>query len=235
MTKRFITFFIAVAISVHIDATRASANPYLKNVDEEVMNPTVRAAIRRVQPACVRLGIGSGVNLSGQGRILTAAHVAERRGELLTATFPDGRSFTAECIAIDDRLDLALCRIVGGADLPWATLAREAPRAGTPVVCIGQPGSKTPEGEPTGYGAFHVSTGKIRGFLDDRLGDQTLGGAKHDAWTYWGHSGSPLFNQRGEIVAMHNSWDSTTAMRHAVTYEAIRDFLKRHSAELKGD
>ena len=55
---------------------------------------------------------------------------------------------------------------------------------------------------------------------------QALGGVKHDAWTYWGHSGCPLFNARGQIVAMHNSWDSQTKMRHGVTYEAIVHFLR---------
>ena len=54
-----------------------------------------------------------------------------------------------------------------------------------------------------------------------------LGGVKHDAWTYWGHSGCPLFNSRGHVVALHNSWDSETAMRHGVTYEAIVYFLKK--------
>ena len=72
-----------------------------------------------------------------------------------------------------------------------------------------------------------MSVGRIRGFLPNRLGSQSLGRTKHDAWTYWGHSGSPLFNSEGEIVAMHNSWDSKTAMRHAVTWEAITHDLKR--------
>jgi hypothetical protein len=102
-------------------------------------------------------------------------------------------------------------------------------------VCIGQPGSRTPKGEPTDYQPFHVSTGEIRGFLEDRLGDQRLGRTKHDAWTYWGHSGSPLFNEQGEIVAMHNSWDPETALRHAVTFEAIQESLKQHRAELTKD
>jgi Trypsin-like peptidase domain len=59
----------------------------------------------------------------------------------------------------------------------------------------------------------------------DPLGDQSLGRLSHDAWTYWGHSGSPLLDENGQIVAMHNSWDSNTSMRHAVPYEAIAHFL----------
>ncbi len=89
---------------------------------------------------------------------------------------------------------------------------------------IGQPGSRTPDGELTHYEPWNVSVGEIRGFLADRLGKQSLGRTKHSAWTYWGHSGSPLFDVEGRIVALHNSWDSRTAMRHAVTWEAIDKF-----------
>lgn len=210
-------------------------NRYLKNVDEEIDDVALRRAIRRVQPACVRLGGGSGVNFTPQGHVLTAAHVARQVGARLTAEFPDGRQFTAECIALDKRLDVALCRLIDAPRLPFASLAAAPPTVGTQVVCIGQPGTRTPAGEPTDYQPFHVSTGEIRGFLDDRLGDQTLGRTKHDAWTYWGHSGSPLFNKDGEIVAMHNSWDNRTAMRHAVTYEALAEFLKQHRAKLATD
>ena len=37
-----------------------------------------------------------------------------------------------------------------------------------------------------------------------------------------------LFNERGQIVALHNSWDSTAAMRHAVPQQTIVHFLTRH-------
>src|SRR5204862_1918752 len=114
----------------------------------------------------------------------------------------------------------------GASGLPVARVAAAAPRTGDDVAVIGQPGTRTPEGEPTGYQPWHVSTGHIRGFrAGARIGEQHLGRTKHDAWTYWGHSGSPLFDRAGKIVALHNSWDSATAMRHAVTWEAIVDFL----------
>jgi S1-C subfamily serine protease len=202
-------------------------NAYLKKVDNAVDDPAVRKAIRRVQPACVRLGGGSGVNLSVHGHVLTAGHVPERLGARLTVEFPDGRKYPGVCTAYDNHLDLAIVRITTRDELPWAPLAPEPPVRGTRVVCIGQPGTYSPGGHPTGYQPFHVSTGVIRGFLDDPLGDQSLGRTKHDAWTYWGHSGSPLFDERGRIVALHNSWDSNTAMRHAVTHQAILRFLER--------
>ncbi|TNF35872.1 MAG: serine protease, partial [Deltaproteobacteria bacterium] len=205
-------------------------NPYLHKVDEAIRDARVRAAIRAVQPAAVKLGGGSGVNLAPEGLILTNAHVAKRVGARYAVLFPDGRSFSGHTIAVDDTLDLALLSLADAADLPIAPVAKRAPRVGDFVAAIGQPGTSTPDGAPTGYERWHVSTGEIRGFLDDPLGDQSLGRTKHDAWTYWGHSGSPLFNRSGAIVALHNSWDSTTAMRHAVTWQAVVHFLEEHDA-----
>jgi S1-C subfamily serine protease len=175
----------------------------------------------------VRFADASGVNLAPQGLVLTAAHVARPSHPILEVTFPDGRSFTGEWRAIDSRHDLALYRLDDGQDLPFATLADAPPEVGSVVICIGQPGSTTPQGEPTDYEPFDVSTGEIRGILGDPSGDQRpLGRTMHDAWTYWGHSGAPLFSSNGHIVAMHNSWDPRNAMRHAVSYEAIQHFLQ---------
>ena len=205
-------------------------NPYLKNVDEEIADEAARAAIRKVQPACVAFGNASGVNLNTDGLILTAAHVVERKGQRRLITFPDGRVLPGICTAIDGKLDLALVKLIKSPPVPYAPVAPVSPKAGIWVACIGQPGTKTPKGRPTGYEPFHVSTGRIRGFLRNPLGRQKLGRTKHDAWTYWGHSGSPLFNKKGQIVAMHNSWDSRTAMRHAVPHQAIVHFLKKAKA-----
>ncbi len=202
-------------------------NPYLDKVDEEIADPAWREAIRAVQPATVKLAGGSGVNLAAGGLVLTAAHVVDEVGREVTVRFPDGRSFRGVCVRLDDRLDLALVELKGARGLPVARLARQAPQAGDAVAIVGQPGRRTPDGEDTGYQPWHVSTGEIRGFRrGDRTGEQRLGRTKHDAWTYWGHSGSPLFDRRGRIVALHNSWDSKTAMRHAVTWEAITGFLR---------
>lgn len=212
------------------NASRSRPNKHLAKVDAAISDARLRAVIRGVQPAAVRLKNGSGVNIAASGLVLTAAHVVGRKGTTKRIEFPDGRRFTGVVSAIDKKFDLALVTIAGVDGLPFATVADTAPRRGTTVVAIGQPGKYTPDGEATGYEPWNVSVGQIRGFLRNRLGSQSLGRTKHDAWTYWGHSGSPLFDRSGAIVAMHNSWDSKTAMRHAVTWEAITDFLARAKA-----
>jgi S1-C subfamily serine protease len=196
------------------------------NVDRVIDDPTWRARIRAVQPATVKLGGGSGVNLSPRGLILTAGHVVDRVGATLTVRFPDGTEYAGTAIAFDPVLDLGLVSLKDAKHLPIAVIAAAPPSVGDDVCVIGQPGDTTPDGAATGYQPWTVTTGHIRGFrAGDRDGEQHLGRTKHDAWTYWGHSGSPLFDRDGAIVALHNSWDSTTAMRHAVTWEAIVKFL----------
>jgi len=207
--------------------TVEEGNRYLERIDAAVRDPKLREVLHRVQPACVRIGGGSGVNVHPDGYVLTNAHVAGRKGATFKARFPDGEVFSAECVAIDRHLDLALCRLKGGRGLPVAPIADEPPAQGDRVVCIGNPGPRTPSGKATGYRPFHVSVGSIRGFNGNPLGSQKLGRTRHDAWTYWGHSGSPLFNDAGKVVALHNSWDSTTSLRRAVPLQAIQDFLRR--------
>ena len=210
------------------------ANRYLAKVDAAIADPAIRTEIRRVQPACVRLPRGSGCCVSRRGVILTAAHVAGRKGEVLTAIFPDGADYRATCAAIDYSLDVAALRIHGVDHLPFAPLAPRPAKVGDWVCAIGQPGSVSPSGRATGYQPFHVSTGHIRGFRsNDPLDCQLMGGVEYDAWTYWGHSGCPLFNERGQIVAIHNSWDSKTRLRHAVTYEAIVHSLRAAGVEFE--
>jgi hypothetical protein len=206
-------------------------NPYLAKVDAAVSDRKVRETIRKVQPACVRLNggrSGSGVCLTPEGHVLTAGHCVRGVGERVECRFPDGRTVTATCIALDTEHDLALLVAEKGDPLPAAPVAAEAPEVGSAVVCIGQPGSRTPGGQATGYQPFHVSAGVIHSIVGDPTGPQMLGRARHTAWTYWGHSGSPLFNELGALVALHNSWDSNTALRHAVTYQCIRLFLQQN-------
>lgn len=211
-----------------VEVTRPSPTPhnrYLAKVDEAIEDTRLARRIRQVQPAAVRLGGGSGVNLAASGLVLTNAHVVDELHRQIDVAFPDGQTFSGTVIALSDHYDLALVALEGASDLPFARLASQAPTVGDTVVAIGQPGTRTPSGEATGYEPWHVSVGQIRGFLPDILGRQSLGRTKHSAWTYWGHSGSPLFSTSGEIVALHNSWDSKTAMRHAVPWEAIARFL----------
>ena len=46
------------------------------------------------------------------------------------------------------------------------------------------------------------------------VGSAAGGYLQHSCWTYWGHSGAPIFNEEGCVVGIHCAWDDRTGMRH---------------------
>jgi S1-C subfamily serine protease len=203
----------------------APINPQLAAVDRAIDDTGLRAIVRGVEPAVVRIGGATGVIVHPRGVVLTAAHVAEREGARYDVDLADGRRLPARCTVVDDKLDLAIVEIAGEVDLPFLSIAPAAPAAGAPIVVIGYP-----------RGPMRLVTviGAIRGFVGDPLGEQRLGHTKHDAPTSDGHSGSPVLDAHGQLVALHNSWDERTRMRHAVTWQAVTAFLRAAQARRKG-
>lgn len=176
---------------------------------------------------------------------------------LVTAT---GDIVSAKCIAWDGRRDLALLRIVSSQDVGGVgtgnaekdTTQREfralrisltGPALRTEMVCIGQPGSEdleaAIEGIETGYPALAVSQGWFLGYAkgQDVEDNSEIGALKHNAWTYWGHSGAPIvdFDSKGGcLIGLHSSWDDQTGTRRGVGIEAIHGFLCEIDRVLQG-
>lgn len=48
---------------------------------------------------------------------------------------------------------------------------------------------------------------------------------EHSCWTYWGHSGAPLFDERGRVVGLHCAWDDRTGMRHGQKLRYLKSAL----------
>ena len=206
---------------------------------------------------------GTAVCISPHGVVLTCSHcVAEsaeelEREKMKWLLFASGQIVHAECVAWDPKRDLALLRIIAAqphlqvpdsstsvpvansSSFPFVSTAESTPCLRAPLICIGHPGSEdleaTEPGTKTDYDVLHVSTGLYRGCApgQDLQDNSEIGALKHDAWTYWGHSGAPLVAQTtGLLIGMHSSWDEHTGMRRGVPLEAIQKFLKKHAAIL---
>ena len=193
---------------------------------------------------------GTAVCVSATGQLLTCSHcVAESAEEFDPAQehwliFASGRAARAVCTRWDPRRDLALLQIVAaqppprGRDtatpsFPFVVPAAAPPATKAPLVCVGHPGSEDLEapqpGVRTNFDVLHVSEGQFRGYAkgQDLHDNSEIGALKHNAWTYWGHSGAPLLSTAtGELVGLHSSWDVQTAMRRGVPLEAITEFLE---------
>jgi S1-C subfamily serine protease len=181
------------------------------------------ALLRAVKPAIVRIygdGAGTGVNLAPEGRVLTNVHVPERLGAELWVEFPDGSRYRGVCVRLDARRDLAELALANALALPTAALAAAPPVVGDTFVLVGHPGGSTGDPPP-----FRVIEGELLGLRTPRDGLQALGAAAHDAPTAEGHSGSPLFDAAGGIIALHNSYNGRSGMRQTASWEALRAFL----------
>src|SRR5881392_1828455 len=108
----------------------------------DAYSQTVIAVSERLSPSVANLrsrrGGGSGVVVTGDGFIVTSAHVVERTRRV-RASFVDGTEHEAGVVGLDPLSDLAVLRADGedyaAADLGDATRLR----VGQLVVAIGNP------------------------------------------------------------------------------------------------
>ena len=140
----------------------------------------------------------------------------------------------AECVAADETRDLAILRLLDS--IPAGlTATRVAPRGGdgvgVRVIAVGNPHDRdleAPAGSApraTGFAPFWVSVGEVVDVAKTPT-RRGLGRLKHACWTYWGHSGCPIVDERGELVGVHTSWDDRDAARHGACLEDVRGFLR---------
>ena len=140
-------------------------------------------------------GIGSGFIISGDGYVLTNAHVVAERGAdtEVTVRLSDRREFRAEVIGTDPRTDIALLKI-DATDLPTVkTGDPEQSRVGEWVVAMGSP-----------FGFDHTVTAGIISAKARRLpAENYVPFIQTDVAINPGNSGGPLFNLAGEVIGIN--------------------------------
>ena len=143
---------------------------------------------------------GSGVIISEDGYVLTAAHVvqqAKRQGHGVTLRMHDGRRVLAKPLGLFRTLDAGLVKITQTADdgtpLTWAHAEMADPKsikAGQWIVVTGHPGGYQRGRKPV------VRVGRITSANDEVLvTDCTLIG---------GDSGGPTFDMHGRVVGINS-------------------------------
>jgi serine protease Do len=155
-------------------------------------------------------GNGSGVIWSGDGVIVTNAHVA--RASQMRIQLWDGREFDAALVSRDTRRDLAELRI-SAANLPAAAAADSSQvRPGELAIAIGNPlgfvGALT-------TGVIHA-VGPLR-----RFGPEPW--VQADVRLAPGNSGGPLADARGRVIGINTMVAGRLAL--AVPSNAVTNFL----------
>jgi len=137
---------------------------------------------------------GSGAIISPDGYILTAGHVVKGASKI-TVVVEESKQYGASIVSADYDMDVALLKIPAGS-LTWLALGdSDEVRYDEEIQVLGYP---LPQ---QGVGYIAVA-GKVQGFRTYK--DVTL--IQHDAPTEGGHSGGPVINAQGEIIAVHTSW-----------------------------
>jgi serine protease Do len=147
-------------------------------------------------------GLGSGVIVDGQGRILTNDHVV-RNAEQITVTLTDGRQLPAKVLGSSSTYDLAVLQ-VEGKNLPVAPLGdSDELVVGEWAIAIGNPfGFLLNDPQPT------VTAGVISATRRDIKSEATESGVyknmiQTDAAINPGNSGGPLVNGDGEVIGIN--------------------------------
>lgn len=143
--------------------------------------------------------VGSGFVVSGDGFILTNAHVVDGASEILVR-FTDKREYLARLVGTDRRTDIAVLKI-DAKGLIQARLGDPAKlRVGDWVLAIG-----SPFGFESSVTAGIVSA-KGRSLPDDSI----VPFIQTDVAINPGNSGGPLFNMGGEVVGINSQIYSQT-------------------------
>lgn len=85
------------------------------------------------------LSFGSGVFISEEGLVLTNAHVVEDSTRLFVYIRNQAIDSSAQVLALDSDLDLAVLRAHTDQPTPFLPLAAEGPEEGTPTIAVGYP------------------------------------------------------------------------------------------------
>jgi serine protease Do len=181
---------------------RRAGSPHMPDIQDEEMREFFRRFIPRQPspgPRPESRSLGSGFIISGDGYILTNAHVVEAADEI-DVRLTDKREFKARVIGADKRSDVALIKIDA---------------KGLPAVRTGDPGHlKVGEwvvaiGSPFGF-ENTVTAGIVSAKGRSLPQENFVPFIQTDVAINPGNSGGPLFNLKGEVVGVNSQIYSRT-------------------------
>ena len=174
---------------------------------------------------CNLSGIGSGVIVSKDGLILTAAHVIDaldspemnraRGGEEFDVTLADGREVKAKSLGRNRNRDAALAQITTPGEYLAAEMAEETSiKQGDWCVAMGHPGGYIVDRTAP------VRTGRLWK-KDDQAYYRT------DCTVSGGDSGGPLFDLDGKVIGIHSSIGERLEENRHVPIGAFKESMER--------
>ncbi len=175
------------------------ARESVKGVEDlMVLEKQVQTVSEKAMPATVALvsngtgSSGSGVIVSKNGLILTAAHVIQGMKEV-DVYFPDGKKWAGKVLGANFSKDIGMVQMVDAGPWPFVDLGESKPlEAGDWLVALGHSAGFDPARTPP------VRFGRV---MSDGPGNYFTS----DCTLIGGDSGGPLFNLDGKLVGINSS------------------------------
>ncbi len=159
-------------------------------------------------------GEGSGVIISPEGLVMTAAHVTTGVGEEFKVRFEDGSEHQAVSLGLDSQTDAALAQLKGGGPYPYVTVAASDDlKVGHWVYALGYSGGFDKER------GIVARVGRIV-----REAEVTI---QSDCAVIGGDSGGPLFNLKGQLVGIHSRVSSSKEQNMHVPIHVYKENWER--------
>jgi serine protease Do len=182
--------------------------------------PGMRGAPRGGRGAVT--GQGSGFFISPDGYAVTNNHVVDG-ADKVEVTTDEGKTYTAKVIGTDPRTDVALIKVEGGSNFPFAKLSDGKPRIGDWVLAVGNPFGL---GGTVTAGIVSASGRDIgNGPYDDFI--------QIDAPVNKGNSGGPAFNTEGEVMGVNTAIYSPSGGSVGIAFAIPSTTVKTVIAQLK--
>jgi serine protease Do len=167
-------------------------------------------------------GQGSGFFISADGFAVTNNHVVDG-ADKVEVTTDDGKTYTAKVIGTDPRTDVALIKVEGGSNFPFAKLSDSKPRIGDWVLAVGNPFGL---GGTVTAGIVSASGRDIgNGPYDDFI--------QIDAPVNKGNSGGPAFDVSGEVMGVNTAIYSPSGGSVGIAFSIPASTVKNVIAQLK--
>ena len=166
-------------------------------------------------------GLGSGVLISADGKILTAAHMVQT-ADATSVEFPDGQEIAARVIGSDVRSDVALLQLkqIPTGIVPATLGDSNKVEVGDQIFVVGAP-----------YGISQTLTaGHLSGrhWLNNNDESSTsVEFLQTDAAVNGGSSGSPMFNLDGEVIGIVSRLMSRSGGSEGLAFATASNTAKR--------
>src|ERR1700710_2669032 len=167
-------------------------------------------------------GQGSGFFISADGYAVTNNHVVDG-ADKVEVTTDDGKTYIAQVIGTDARTDVALIKVEGSSNFPFAKLSDGKPRIGDWVLAVGNPFGL---GGTVTAGIVSASGRDIgNGPYDDFI--------QIDAPVNKGNSGGPAFNTEGEVMGVNTAIYSPSGGSVGIAFAIPASTVKTVIAQLR--